>query len=94
MAEAALAHAAGNAVTLAYRRGDAYDLRAEMMEDWAEFCSSPAPRTRWPGRTERMSGEIIKLCSRLSAMLLKSEDSGSRSVARLLQAFARSGIEK
>lgn len=39
VAEQALAHAIGNQVEAAYRRGDALDKRREMMKDWAEFCA-------------------------------------------------------
>lgn len=39
VAEMALAHTIGNAVEAAYRRGDLFAKRAEMMADWAWFCS-------------------------------------------------------
>jgi integrase len=38
VAEAALAHAVGDAVERAYRRGDALAKRREMMNAWAAFC--------------------------------------------------------
>jgi integrase len=38
VAEAALAHAVGNAVELAYRRGDALEKRRQLMDAWADFC--------------------------------------------------------
>lgn len=38
--EMALAHAVGNAVEAAYRRGDLYEKRRQMMNDWALFLSS------------------------------------------------------
>nr|WP_314095158.1 integrase arm-type DNA-binding domain-containing protein [uncultured Shinella sp.] len=38
--EAALAHAVGDAVERAYRRGDALAKRRKLMDDWAEFCGS------------------------------------------------------
>jgi integrase len=38
-AELALAHAVGNAVEAAYRRGDMLDKRRGLMEDWAAYCS-------------------------------------------------------
>lgn len=38
IAEAALAHAVGNKVEQAYRRGDALEKRRAMMEDWAKYC--------------------------------------------------------
>ncbi len=37
VAEAALAHAVGDAVERAYRRGDALAKRRKLMEDWAKF---------------------------------------------------------
>ena len=37
VAEAALAHAVGNEVEAAYRRGDALEKRRKMMDDWALF---------------------------------------------------------
>ncbi len=37
IAEAALAHKAGDSVELAYRRGDALEKRRRLMEDWAEY---------------------------------------------------------
>lgn len=36
--EAALAHAVGDAVELAYRRGDALSKRRALMNDWAIYC--------------------------------------------------------
>jgi hypothetical protein len=39
-----LAHAAGDATELAYRRGDALDKRRRVMEAWADFCSASASR--------------------------------------------------
>lgn len=40
LAELALAHAAGDAVVQAYRRGDALELRRPMMESWARYLAS------------------------------------------------------
>jgi integrase len=42
VAEMALAHAVGNAVEAAYRRGDLFAKRAAMMTDWADFLAKPA----------------------------------------------------
>lgn len=39
--EMALAHAIGNKVEAAYRRGDLFERRAKMMADWATFCTTP-----------------------------------------------------
>lgn len=40
VAEAALAHAVGNAVEKAYRRGDALEKRRQLMQDWSDYCAS------------------------------------------------------
>ncbi len=42
VAEMALAHAVGDKVEAAYRRGDLFDKRCKMMDAWAEFCSQIA----------------------------------------------------
>jgi integrase len=39
VAEMALAHAVGNKVEAAYRRGDLFEKRLAMMNDWADFCA-------------------------------------------------------
>jgi integrase len=39
-AEMALAHAIGDKVEAAYRRGDLFEKRRRMMADWAAFCGS------------------------------------------------------
>jgi integrase len=41
VAEAALAHTVGNGVEAAYRRGDLFEKRRRLMEDWAAFCGPP-----------------------------------------------------
>lgn len=38
VAEMALAHAIGDKVEAAYRRGDLFEKRRQMMEEWAAFC--------------------------------------------------------
>jgi len=40
VAKMALAHAVGNKVEAAYRRGDLLEKRLAMMDDWADFCFS------------------------------------------------------
>jgi integrase len=40
VAEMALAHAIGNRVERAYRRGDLFEKRRRLMEDWANYCAS------------------------------------------------------
>jgi len=44
VAEMALAHALGNAVEAAYRRGDLFEKRRAMMNDWATYLSRTAKR--------------------------------------------------
>jgi integrase len=41
VAEMALAHAVGDKVEAAYRRGDLFQKRRQIMEAWAEFCAAP-----------------------------------------------------
>ena len=41
VAEMALAHAIGDKVEAAYRRGDLFEKRRAMMEEWAQFCGLP-----------------------------------------------------
>ena len=50
VAEMALAHAIGDKVEAAYRRGDLMEKRRRMMEDWARFCA-----------TSRPEGKVIEL---------------------------------
>jgi integrase len=42
VAEMALAHAVGNKVEAAYRRGDLFEKRRRLMEEWARYCATPA----------------------------------------------------
>jgi len=48
--EAALAHAVGDRVEMAYRRGDALEKRRRLMQAWTDFCARPAP-----------AGEVVAL---------------------------------
>jgi integrase len=41
VAEAALAHTLGSKTQVAYQRGDLFDKRRRMMEEWAAFCARP-----------------------------------------------------
>jgi integrase len=50
VAEMALAHAIGDKVEAAYRRGDLFEKRRKLMEAWAGFCSAP-----------RAGGDILTL---------------------------------
>lgn len=42
VAEAALAHVVPDAVERAYRRGDLFDKRRRLMDEWARFCGTKA----------------------------------------------------
>jgi len=41
--EMALAHAVGDKDEAAYRRGDLFDKRRELMRVWGEYATGPAP---------------------------------------------------
>ena len=49
VAEMALAHTIGDATEAAYRRGDLFDKRKELMQAWSEYCDSHA------------GGQVIKI---------------------------------
>ena len=58
--EMALAHAVGDKVEAAYRRGDLFEKRRRLMADWATYCNTPAASGRdkvVPMRARR-SGEF------------------------------------
>jgi len=42
VAEMALAHVIENKVEAAYRRGDLFDKRRNLMQAWADYCGNPA----------------------------------------------------
>jgi integrase len=42
VAEMALAHAVGDKVEAAYRRGDLFEKRRQLANAWARFCTSPS----------------------------------------------------
>ena len=42
LAEAALAHTVGDKIVAAYARGDLFEKRRKLMDDWAVFCARPA----------------------------------------------------
>ena len=46
VAEMALAHAIGDKVEAAYRRGDLFDKRRRLMEEWAKFCGMTKAASR------------------------------------------------
>lgn len=51
--ETSLAHAVGNEVERAYRRGDQFDKRRKLMNDWAAFVGTPA--------TGKRAGNVVSL---------------------------------
>jgi len=49
----ALAHAIGSDVEAAYRRGDLFEKRRQMMRDWARYCATPrVPEKRGAERSK------------------------------------------
>jgi hypothetical protein len=42
----ALAHAVGDKVEAAYRRGDLFEKRRRLMAEWASYCNTPAASAR------------------------------------------------
>jgi hypothetical protein len=42
----ALAHAIGNKAEAAYRRGDLFDKRRQLMTEWATYCNMPKAAMR------------------------------------------------
>jgi integrase len=44
--EMALAHAIGDRVEAAYRRGDLFEKRRQLMDEWARYCNTPAASGR------------------------------------------------
>ena len=43
VSEAALAHAVGDKVEAAYRRGDLFEKRRHLMTEWSNFCGNAEP---------------------------------------------------
>lgn len=52
--ELALAHAVGDKVEAAYRRGDLFEKRRALMDDWAKFVATPAPK----GNARQLRGKV------------------------------------
>jgi integrase len=63
--EMALAHTVGDKVEAAYRRGDLFEKRRELMEAWARYCEPNTPRKHRPagaGQSSRIgSGRLRTL---------------------------------
>jgi hypothetical protein len=49
----ALAHVVGDKVEAAYRRGDLYEKRRRLMNEWAKFCAA-----------SKRGGEAVRLFQR------------------------------
>ena len=56
LADMALAHAVGDKVDAAYRRGDMLEKRRQMMQAWASFCDLPAK-----------SGDVVAIKRKVAA---------------------------
>jgi len=52
--EMALAHAVGDKVEAAYRRGDLFEKRRRLVEDWAKFCTTPTTK----GKVVNLRGDL------------------------------------
>lgn len=52
VSEMALAHTIDNKVEAAYRRGDLFNKRVALMEDWARFCAGTGKGGRLPAPSE------------------------------------------
>ena len=46
--EMALAHTIKNQGEAAYRRGDVFEKRRQLMDDWASYCLTPTPSSANP----------------------------------------------
>jgi integrase len=55
--EAALAHTVGDATVRAYARGDLFDRRRRLMDDWARFVTTPAAEAGDNVRPIRRAGD-------------------------------------
>jgi integrase len=53
VAEMALAHAVGDKVEAAYRRGDLFQKRRQLADAWAKFCATPL--------IDRAAGKVVEL---------------------------------
>ncbi len=57
VAEMALAHAIGDKVEAAYRRGDLFEKRTQLMAAWARYCATPSAKAK-------KGGKVVKLVKR------------------------------
>jgi integrase len=62
LAEAALAHAKGDKVEAAYKRGDALAKRRKLMNAWAEYCAGTwVGEDTWVGEEGEMTDNIMRI---------------------------------
>lgn len=59
VAEAALAHAVGDKVVAAYQRGDLFEKRRRLMEDWANYLTKPRPQVVRPRFGQKRSAHEV-----------------------------------
>jgi len=52
VAEMGLSHAIGNKVEAAYRRGDLFEKRQKLINEWARYCYQVQPKTK---------GKVLKI---------------------------------
>lgn len=57
--EMALAHAVGDEVEAAYRRGDLFDKRRKLMDAWAAYCTKTSHGNVVPIAAERLSAKAL-----------------------------------
>jgi integrase len=70
VAEMALAHTVENRVEAAYRRGDLFEKRRELMESWSMFATHPGPGDSWRA--------LVKDSSAAGGIAAESEQTLSR----------------
>lgn len=60
VAEMALAHTVGDKVEAAYRRGDLFQKRRQIMEAWARFCEAPRVRASVVPISGHVNGDSVQ----------------------------------
>jgi hypothetical protein len=56
LADAALAHAKGDKVEAAYKRGDALKKRRRLMDAWAQHCAG-----KWVGERDETADSVVQM---------------------------------
>ena len=77
--EMALAHAVGDKVEAAYRRGDLFDRRRRLMDTWAGFCSTNRPPIAYAltGTGAEVSGGCLQVYEHPAPIPLLASYGGS-----------------